>query len=145
MGGLVELDGDEMASVMWKEVKKQLIEPYLRIELKSFDLSLANRDRTNNRVTEEALEAIRQVKLCVKCPTITPTAEHKLKEVWECANNQILNGIGGTAFVECLSLKKVPKLIPGWQKPIIMARHCFGDQYKAVEFQPTGGKFELVF
>jgi isocitrate dehydrogenase len=145
VGSLVELQGDEMAGVLWKLVRAQLIDPYLQIDLKSFDLSLENRDKTSNKVTDEAIEAINKIKLVVKCPTITPTKEHKLKEVWECASNKIMNHIGGTSFTECLELKKVPKLVPGWQKQIVLARHCFGDQYKAVEFQPTGGKFEIVF
>lgn len=134
-----------MANMIWRKVKDQLLMPYLQMDLKSFDLSLGSRDRTSNKITDEAIETIQKIKLCVKCPTITPTSEHKLKEVWECANNKVRNSIGGTSFTECLELKKVPKLVPGWQKPIILARHCFGDQYKAVEFQPTGGKFELVF
>lgn len=136
---IVELTGNEMAEVMWQLVKKALITPFLDLNTKTFNLSLTNRTTTKNAVVDDAIKEIKQVKVTVKCPNVVPEGN------LVCASTKIMNSVGGTSFTEAISLKKVPKLIPGWTKPIVIARHCHGDQYLAKEIDTEAGKFELVF
>jgi isocitrate dehydrogenase len=147
---LVELDGDEMTRIIWQMIREQLILPYLDLDLKYFDLSIENRDATDDAVTVEAAEAIKKYGVGVKCATITPdekrVEEFGLKKMWRSPNGTIRNIIGGTVFREAIICNNVPRLVPGWKKPIIIARHAFGDQYKATDFVVPGpGKLTLTF
>ncbi|MBN8547679.1 MAG: NADP-dependent isocitrate dehydrogenase [Deltaproteobacteria bacterium] len=147
---VVEIDGDEMTRIIWASIKEKLILPYLDIDLKYYDLSIQNRDATADKVTVEAAEAIKQHRVGVKCATITPdearVEEFKLKKMWKSPNGTIRNIIGGTVFREPILCKNVPKLVPGWTKPIIIGRHAFGDQYKATDFLVPGkGKLTMKF
>jgi isocitrate dehydrogenase len=135
---VVELDGDEMAHIMWALIKEKLIHPYLDINLLYYDLSIENRDRTDDRVTVEAAEAIKLHGVGVKCATITPdedrVREFNLKQMWKSPNGTIRNILGGVIFREPIICSNVPRLVPGWTKPIVVGRHAFGDQYRATDF-----------
>ncbi|RDA94246.1 hypothetical protein CP533_0548 [Ophiocordyceps camponoti-saundersi (nom. inval.)] len=147
---IVELDGDEMTRVIWKDIKNKFIFPYLDIDLKYYDLGLEYRDKTNDQVTLDAAEAIKKYSVGVKCATITPdearVKEFNLKQMWLSPNGTIRNALGGTVFREPIVIPRVPRLIPGWQKPIIIGRHAFGDQYRAKDMVVPGpGKLSMVF
>src|SRR5215217_1775968 len=147
---LVELDGDEMTRIIWALIKQKLIHPYLDIDLLYYDLSVENRDRTEDKVTIEAAHAIRQHGVGVKCATITPdeqrVKEFGLKQMWKSPNGTIRNILGGVIFREPIICTNVPRLVPGWTKPIIVGRHAYGDQYRATDFQfPGRGKLTVRF
>ena len=136
---VVELDGDEMTRIIWQLIKDKLILPYLDIDLHYYDLGIENRDETDDQVTVDAAEAIKKVGVGVKCATITPdearVKEFNLKEMWKSPNGTIRNILGGVIFREPIICKNVPRLVPGWTKPIIIGRHAFGDQYRATDFR----------
>ena len=145
---VVELDGDEMARIMWDFIKKKLILPYLDIDIKYFDLGIKNRDKTSDQVTLDCAEAIKKIGVGIKCATITPDKnrieEFKLKKMWRSPNGTIRNILGGTVFREPIICKNIPKLVPTWTNPIVIGRHAFGDQYRAVDFEVPGkGKLEI--
>jgi isocitrate dehydrogenase len=147
---VVEMDGDEMTRILWKFIKDKLILPYLEIDLKYFDLGIEARDRTNDQITVDAANATKQFGVAVKCATITPdearVKEFNLKEMWKSPNGTIRNIIGGTIFREPIICKNVPRLVPGWTRPIVVGRHAFGDQYKATDFVVPGpGKLTMTF
>ena len=147
---IVEIDGDEMARIMWQFIKEQLILPYLDIELQYFDLAMERRDETDDRITIDSAEAIKACGVGVKCATITPdearVEEFGLKEMWRSPNGTIRNIINGTVFREPIICKNVPRLIPGWTRPIVIGRHAYGDQYRATDFLVPGkGKLTLKF
>ena len=147
---LVEIDGDEMTRIIWKLIKEKLIEPYLDIELKYFDLSIQVRDDTDDQITIDAANAIREFGAGVKCATITPdearVEEFKLKKMWRSPNGTIRNILGGVIFREPIIMQNVPRLVPGWTQPIIVGRHAFGDQYRATDFKFEGpGKLSMKF
>lgn len=135
---VAELDGDEMTRIIWKAIKDELILPFLDIQIKYFDLGIEHRDATNDQVTIDAANAIKECKVGIKCATITPdearVEEFKLKKMWKSPNGTIRNILNGTVFREPIIIKNIPRLIPGWKKPIIIGRHAFGDQYKATDF-----------
>ena len=141
-GPVVELDGDEMTRVIWKKIREELILPFLDVDLKYYDLSIENRDATDDKITHEAAEAIKRHKVGVKCATITPdesrVKEFNLKKMWLSPNGTIRNIIGGTVFREPIVLNKVPRPVPGWTKPIVIGRHAFGDQYRCTNFTVPG-------
>jgi isocitrate dehydrogenase len=145
---VVEIDGDEMTRIIWQWIRERLIQPYLDIDLRYYDLSVENRDATEDRVTVEAAEAIMQYGVGVKCATITPdearVEEFKLKKMWKSPNGTIRNILGGVVFREPIVIDNVPRLIPGWTDPIVVGRHAFGDQYKATDFKVPGpGKLKI--
>jgi isocitrate dehydrogenase len=145
---VVELDGDEMTRIIWSFIKDKLIKPYLEIDLKYFDLGMESRDKTDDKVTIDAANAIKQYGVGVKCATITPdearVKEFKLKKMWRSPNGTIRNILGGTVFREPIICSNVPKLVPGWTHPIVIGRHAFGDQYRATDFLiPGEGKMEV--
>ncbi|KAJ2376430.1 NADP-dependent isocitrate dehydrogenase [Coemansia sp. RSA 2607] len=147
---VVDLDGDEMTRIIWQRIKDQLILPYLDIDIKYYDLGMENRDQTDDKVTLEAAEAIKKYKVGIKCATITPDSarmtEFNLKQKWKSPNGTIRNALNGTVFREPIFIDNVPRLIPAWKKPIIIARHAFGDQYKSTDFEVDGpGKYEVTF
>jgi len=147
---VVELDGDEMTRIIWHFIKDKLILPYLDIDLKYYDLGIEHRDETNDQVTVDAANAIKQYGVGVKCATITPdearVKEFNLKKMWKSPNGTIRNILGGVIFRQPIICKNVPRLVPGWTKPIVMARHAFGDQYKATDFHfPGKGKVTIKF
>src|SRR6266550_2354228 len=147
---IVELDGDEMTRIIWQFIKEQLILPYLDVELKYFDLGIESRDATDDQITVEAAEAIKRYGVGVKCATITPdearVEEFGLKEMYRSPNGTIRNILGGVIFREPIICKNVPRLIPGWTKPIIIGRHAYGDQYRATDFKTPGkGTLTLTF
>lgn len=147
---VVELDGDEMTRVIWQDIKDKFILPYLDIELKYYDLGLRNRDQTDDQVTLDAADAIKKYSVCVKCATITPdearVKEFKLKKMWLSPNGTIRNALGGTVFREPIVIPCIPRLVPGWEKPIIIGRHAFGDQYRAKDYLVKGnGTLKMVF
>ncbi|CAN5907062.1 NADP-dependent isocitrate dehydrogenase [soil metagenome] len=147
---VVEMDGDEMTRIIWQFIKQKLILPYLDIDLKYFDLGIEHRDATNDQVTIDSANATKQYGVAVKCATITPdearVTEFKLKEMWKSPNGTIRNIIGGTIFREPIICKNVPRLVPGWTKPIVVGRHAFGDQYKATDFLiPGAGTLTMTF
>ena len=149
-GRIVELDGDEMTRVIWKMIKNQLIRPYLNLDLDYYDLGIENRDATDDRVTIEAARAIQREHVGVKCATITPdearVREFGLKRMWKSPNGTIRNILGGTIFREPIVIDRIPRLVPGWTKPIVVARHAFGDQYKATDFRiPARGSLTVTF
>ena len=149
-GPVVELDGDEMTRIIWDLIKKKLILPYLDIDLHYYDLSIQHRDATNDQVTIDAANAIKQHGVGVKCATITPdearVEEFKLKKMWKSPNGTIRNILGGVIFREPIICKNVPRLVPGWTQPIVVGRHAFGDQYKATDFLfPGKGKLTIKF
>ncbi|MGH6800589.1 MAG: NADP-dependent isocitrate dehydrogenase, partial [Methylocella sp.] len=144
---VVELDGDEMARIIWHYIRDKLIHPYLDIDLEYYDLSIENRDATNDRITVEAANAIKKHGAGVKCATITPDEarmeEFKLKQMWKSPNGTIRNILGGVIFREPIICQNVPRLVPGWTRPIVIGRHAFGDQYSATDFK-VPGKGRLV-
>jgi isocitrate dehydrogenase len=147
---VVELDGDEMTRIIWDFIKQKLILPYLDIDLKYYDLGIEERDRTNDQITIDAAEAIKTYGVGVKCATITPdeqrVEEFGLKQMWKSPNGTIRNILGGVIFREPIICKNVPRLVPGWTKPIVVGRHAFGDQYKATDFRfPGKGKLTMKF
>jgi isocitrate dehydrogenase len=147
---VVEMDGDEMTRIIWHLIKEKLIRPYLDIELLYYDLGIQKRDETRDRITVEAAEAIKKVGVGVKCATITPdearVKEFNLKEMYRSPNGTIRNILGGVIFREPIICKNVPRLVPGWTKPIIIGRHAYGDQYRATDFRVPGkGKLTLSF
>jgi isocitrate dehydrogenase len=147
---VVELDGDEMTRIIWEWIRERLILPYLDIDLKYYDLSVEKRDETEDRITVEAAEAIKQYGVGVKCATITPdearVEEFKLKKMWKSPNGTIRNILGGVVFREPIVIDNVPRLVPGWTDPIVVGRHAFGDQYRATDTKiPGPGKLRLVF
>src|SRR5487761_364908 len=147
---VVELDGDEMTRIIWQYIKDKLITPFLDINLMYFDLGMEYRDKTNDQVTIDAANAIKKVGVGVKCATITPdearVKEFGLKEMWKSPNGTIRNILGGAIFREPIICKNVPRLVPGWTKPIIIGRHAYGDQYRATDYKVPGkGKLYLTF
>ena len=147
---VVELDGDEMTRIIWDLIKKKLIQPYLDIDLHYYDLSVENRDATNDQVTVDSANAIKKYGVGVKCATITPdearVKEFNLKQMWKSPNGTIRNILGGVIFREPIICKNVPRLVPGWTKPIIIGRHAFGDQYRATDFTfPGKGTLTIKF
>ena len=147
---VVELDGDEMTRIIWAFIKQKLILPYLDIDLKYYDLGIEERDRTNDKVTVDAAEAIKTYGVGVKCATITPdeqrVEEFHLKQMWKSPNGTIRNILGGVIFREPIICQNVPRLVPGWTKPIVIGRHAFGDQYRATDFHfPGPGKLTMKF
>ncbi|OJU97918.1 MAG: isocitrate dehydrogenase [Shinella sp. 65-6] len=147
---VVELDGDEMTRIIWQFIKDKLIHPYLDIDLEYYDLGMENRDATDDQVTIDAANAIKKHGVGVKCATITPdearVEEFKLKKMWKSPNGTIRNILGGVIFREPIICKNVPRLVPGWTKPIIVGRHAFGDQYRATDFKfPGKGKLMMKF
>ncbi len=139
---VVELDGDEMTRIIWHYIRDKLINPYLDITLEYYDLSIENRDATNDQVTVEAANAIKKHGVGVKCATITPdearVEEFKLKQMWKSPNGTIRNILGGVIFREPIICQNVPRLVPGWTRPIVIGRHAFGDQYSATDFKVPG-------
>lgn len=147
---VVELDGDEMTRIIWQWIRERLILPYLDIDLKYYDLSIEKRDETNDQITVDSANAIREYGVGVKCATITPdedrVEEFGLKKMWKSPNGTIRNILGGVVFREPIVMQNVPRLVPGWTDPIVVGRHAFGDQYKATDFiVPGPGKLRLVF
>ena len=149
-GAVVELDGDEMTRIIWQFIKDRLILPYLDVELRSYDLSIQNRDATDDQVTIDAANAIKECGVGVKCATITPDEarvdEFGLKNMWKSPNGTIRNILGGVIFREPIIISNIPRLVPGWTKPIVVGRHAFGDQYRATDVKiPTKGTLTLSF
>jgi isocitrate dehydrogenase len=147
---VVEMDGDEMTRIIWKFIKDKLIHPYLDIDLLYYDLSVQKRDETSDQITIDAANKTREVGVAVKCATITPdegrVKEFGLKEMWRSPNGTIRNILGGVIFREPIICKNVPHLVPGWNQPIIIGRHAFGDQYRATDFKfPTAGTLSIKF
>ncbi|MAF62940.1 MULTISPECIES: NADP-dependent isocitrate dehydrogenase [Pseudomonadota] len=147
---VVEIDGDEMTRIIWEWIRERLILPYLDIDLKYYDLSIQKRDETNDKITVDASNAIREHGVGVKCATITPdearVEEFNLKKMWKSPNGTIRNILGGVVFREPIVISNIPRLVPGWTDPIVVGRHAFGDQYKATDFRVPGpGKLRLVF
>jgi isocitrate dehydrogenase len=147
---VVELDGDEMTRIIWELIRERLILPYLDVELERYDLSIQSRDATDDRITVEAAEAIKRHGVGVKCATITPdedrVREFGLKQMWRSPNGTIRNILGGTVFREPIIMANVPRLVPGWTKPIVIGRHAFGDQYRATDLVvPGAGTLTLSF
>ncbi|WP_339779711.1 NADP-dependent isocitrate dehydrogenase [uncultured Thalassospira sp.] len=147
---VVELDGDEMTRIIWDFIKNKLILPYLDIDLKYYDLSVQKRDETNDQITIDAANAIKEYRVGVKCATITPdeqrVEEFGLKKMWKSPNGTIRNIIGGTVFRQPIICSNVPRLVPGWTQPIVIGRHAFGDQYRATDFKvPGAGKLTIKF
>jgi len=147
---VVEIDGDEMTRIIWKFIKDKLILPYVEVDLKYFDLGIKNRDFTDDQVTIDAANAIKEFNVGVKCATITPdeqrVQEYTLKKMWRSPNGTIRNIVGGTVFREPIIMKNVPRYVPGWTKPICIGRHAFGDQYKATDIVTHGkGKLTMTF
>mgnify|MGYP002631984735 CR=1 FL=1 len=147
---IVELDGDEMTRIIWQMIKDKLINPYLDVDLKYYDLSVEKRDETNDQITIDSANAIKEFGVGVKCATITPdegrVEEFGLKQMWRSPNGTIRNILGGTVFRQPIICKNVPRLVPGWTQPIVIGRHAFGDQYRATDFLVPGpGKLTITF
>lgn len=147
---VVELDGDEMTRIIWSFIKQKLILPYLEIDIKYYDLGIENRDKTEDRVTVQSAEAIKEFGVGIKCATITPdearVKEFNLKKMWKSPNGTIRNILDGTVFREPILMKNIPRLVPNWTKPICIGRHAFGDQYRATDFVTKGkGKLTITF
>ena len=145
---VVELDGDEMTRIIWQWIREQLILPYLDIDLKYYDLGMESRDDSNDKITVESANAIKEFGVGVKCATITPdearVKEFGLKRMWKSPNGTIRNILGGVVFREPIVIKSVPRLVPGWTDPIVIGRHAFGDQYRATDFKVPGpGKLTM--
>ena len=145
---VVELDGDEMTRVIWEFIKNKLILPYLDLDIKYYDLGMKSRDDTNDQITIDSANAIKEHNVGIKCATITPdearVEEFKLKKMWRSPNGTIRNILGGTVFREPIICKNIPKLVPTWTDPLIIGRHAFGDQYRATDFKVPGkGKMEI--
>ncbi|MET3804882.1 isocitrate dehydrogenase [Nakamurella sp. UYEF19] len=149
-GKVVELDGDEMTRIIWQFIKDKLILPYLDVDLEYYDLSIENRDATDDQVTVDAANAIKEHGVGVKCATITPdearVEEFGLKQMWRSPNGTIRNILGGVIFREPIIISNIPRLVPGWTKPIIVGRHAYGDQYRATDFRfPSAGTLKVIF
>jgi len=147
---MVEIDGDEMTRIIWEMIRERLILPYLDIDLKYYDLSIQSRDATDDQITIDAANAIKEHGVGVKCATITPdearVEEFGLKKMWRSPNGTIRNILNGTVFREPITTKNVPKYVPGWEEPIVVGRHAFGDQYKATDLKiPGPGTVKLVY
>lgn len=147
---VVEIDGDEMTRIIWSMIKERFIYPYLDIDLQYYDLGIENRDETDDQVTIDAANAIKEHGVGVKCATITPdearVKEFGLKKMWKSPNGTIRNILGGTVFREPITSEKIPLYVPGWKEPIIIGRHAFGDQYKATDIKiPGPGKLKMVY
>jgi isocitrate dehydrogenase len=147
---IVELNGDEMTRIIWERIKEKLIYPYLDLDLKYYDLSIQKRDETDDQITIDAANAIKEHRVGVKCATITPdearVEEFGLKKMWRSPNGTIRNIIGGTIFRQPIIISNVPRLVPGWNEPIVIGRHAFGDQYRATDFKVPGpGKLTMTF
>jgi len=147
---VVELDGDEMTRIIWQWIRDRLILPYVDVELLYYDLSIQKRDETDDRITVEAAEAIKEHGVGVKCATITPdearVEEFGLKKMWRSPNGTIRNILGGTVFREPIIISNVPRMVPGWTQPMIIGRHAFGDQYRATDFKVPGpGRLTMKF
>src|SRR3990172_692298 len=147
---VVELDGDEMTRIIWKFIKDKLILPYLELDIKYYDLGIEYRDKTDDKVTVEAAEAIKQYSVGIKCATITPdearVKEFNLKQMWRSPNGTIRNIFDGTIFREPIICRNVPRIVPHWSKPVVVARHGFGDQYRATEYKfEAPGTLKIVF
>jgi isocitrate dehydrogenase len=147
---VVELDGDEMTRIIWQFIKDQLILPYLDVDLRYYDLSIEHRDATDDQVTIDSANAIREFGVGVKCATITPdearVEEFGLKKMWKSPNGTIRNILGGVIFREPIIINNIPRLVPTWTKPIVVGRHAFGDQYRATDFRvPSAGKLTMTF
>ncbi|MBA3798041.1 MAG: NADP-dependent isocitrate dehydrogenase [Geodermatophilaceae bacterium] len=147
---VVELDGDEMTRIIWQFIKARLIHPYLDVDLKYFDLGIESRDATDDQITVDAAKAIKEHGVGVKCATITPdearVEEFGLKKMWVSPNGTIRNILGGVVFREPIIISNIPRLVPGWTKPIIIGRHAHGDQYKATNFKvPGAGELTITF
>ncbi|MEH6409443.1 MAG: NADP-dependent isocitrate dehydrogenase [Hyphomonas sp.] len=147
---IVEMDGDEMTRIIWQLIKDKLIHPYLDVDLKYYDLSIQKRDETDDQITVDAAEATKKYGVAVKCATITPdeqrVEEFKLKKMWKSPNGTIRNILGGVVFREPIVISNVPRLVPGWTKPVVIGRHAFGDQYKATDFLVPGkGKLTMTW
>ena len=150
VGPVVEMDGDEMTRIIWRSIKDRLIQPYLDIDLRYYDLSIENRDATDDQVTIDAANAIKEHGVGVKCATITPdearVVEFGLKKMWKSPNGTIRNILGGVVFREPIIISNIPRLVPGWTKPIVIGRHAHGDQYKATDFKvPGAGAVTLTY
>ncbi len=150
IGTVVEMDGDEMTRIIWQFIKDQLILPYLDVNLDYYDLSIENRDATDDQVTFDSAHAARKHGVAVKCATITPdearVEEFGLKEMWKSPNGTVRNILGGVIFREPIVISNIPRLVPGWTKPIVIGRHAFGDQYKATDVKiPGEGKLTLTW
>ena len=141
-GPVVELDGDEMTRIIWQDIRDRLIHPYLDVDLRYYDLSIQNRDATDDQVTIDAANAIKEHHVGVQCATITPdearVKEFDLKKMWRSPNGTIRNILGGVVFREPIIISNIPRLVPGWTKPIVIGRHAHGDQYKATDFKVPG-------
>jgi len=149
-GTVVELDGDEMTRIIWKLIRDKLIHPYLDVDLEYYDLGIENRDKTGDKVTIEAANAIKKHGVGVKCATITPdearVKEFNLKDMWKSPNGTIRNILGGVIFREPIICRNVPRLVPGWTQPIVIGRHAYGDQYRATDFRfPGKGVLTMKF
>jgi len=149
-GPVVELDGDEMTRIIWHYIRDRLIHPYLDVDLRYFDLSITNRDATDDQITVDAANAIKEHGVGVKCATITPdearVAEFGLKRMWRSPNGTIRNILGGVVFREPIIISNIPRLVPGWTKPIVIGRHAHADQYRATDFKVTGaGRVVLTY
>src|ERR1051325_10792312 len=147
---VVEHDGDEMTRIIWDLIKKKLVLPYLDIKLEYYDLGIENRDKTEDKVTIDAAEAIKRTVVGVKCATITPdearVEEFHLKKMWKSPNGTIRNILGAASSGDRLFIPNIPRLVPGWTKPIIIGRHAHGDQYKATDFKvPGAGTVTMTF
>ncbi|NMA99453.1 MAG: NADP-dependent isocitrate dehydrogenase [Phyllobacteriaceae bacterium] len=147
---VVDLDGDEMTRIIWQAIKDKLIHPYLDLPIEYYDLSVENRDATDDQVTVDSANAIKKYGVGIKCATITPdearVEEFGLKKMWKSPNGTIRNILGGVIFREPIICKNVPRLVPGWTQPIIVGRHAFGDQYRATDFKfPGKGKLTMKF
>ena len=150
VGSVVDLDGDEMTRIIWHFIKEQLILPYLALDLRTYDLSIENRDATADQVTIDAANAIKECGVGVKCATITPdearVEEFKLKKMWKSPNGTIRNLLGGVIFREPIIISNIPRLVPSWTKPMVVGRHAFGDQYRATDVKiPGPGVLTLTF
>ena len=147
---IVEIDGDEMTRVIWQMIKDRLLLPYLDVDLDYYDLGINSRDATSDKITVDAAEAIKRHHVGIKCATITPdearVREFDLKKMWRSPNGTIRNILGGTVFREPIIISNVPRLVPGWTRPIVIGRHAFGDQYRATDFKVPGpGKLTMTF
>src|SRR6476661_1025069 len=147
---VVEMDGDEMTRIIWQWIRERLILPYLDIDLKYYDLSVQKRDETDDQITIDSANAARKYGVAVKCATITPdearVKEFGLKQMWRSPNGTIRNILDGTIFREPIICKNVPRLVPGWTKPIVIGRHAFGDQYRATDYVVPGpGTLTMTF
>jgi isocitrate dehydrogenase len=150
VGPVVDLDGDEMTRIIWQFIKDKLILPYVDVDIRLFDLSIQNRDATGDQVTIDAANAIKECGVGVKCATITPdearVKEFGLKQMWKSPNGTIRNILGGVIFREPIIIRNIPRLVPGWTKPIVVGRHAFGDQYRATDLKiPGKGTLTLTF